>query len=89
MKTKTNKQINQKQKNVNNSSNKSPIGMSLTIDRSNEFIFKVFRIPKDSAQYFHDKGLWWLLTKIIFLKSFDTIFYLEEYVKLKGQGHSK
>lgn len=63
--------------------------MSLTIDRSNEFIFKVFRIPKDSAQYFHDKGLWWLLTKIIFLKSFDTIFHLEEYVKLKGQGHSK
>lgn len=52
--------------------------MSLTIDRSNEFFFKVFRIPKDSAQYFHDKGLWWLLTKIIFLKSFDTIFYLEE-----------
>lgn len=76
MKTKTNKQINQKQKNVNNSSNKSLIGMSLTIDRSNEFIFKVFRIPKDSAQYFHDKGLWWLLTKIIFPKSFDTIFYL-------------
>lgn len=59
--------------------------MSLTID----FFFKVFRIPKDSAQYFHDKGLWWLLSKIIFLKSFDTIFYLEEYVKLKVQGHSK